>query len=161
MRFKTLINIIGKIFFFSCLILLTFSYLSDIKISFHHYFFYFFGTYLVSFLLLLSTSKNKIYLMIIGVIPILSSIYLFFNATHQIGARKNFLNSQYEIRAYAYHYQIIERYCFFEKVVAQKKSDIFFDPYSKIGRLPSFQFEAKLIDLTKNTGLPSKIGRIF
>lgn len=149
MKIKTLINIIGKTFFFLCVLLLTINFASNIKISFHYYFFLFWITYLISFLLLIFTSKHKFHWSIIGVVPIIISIYLSIT-DHRIGLRKNILDSPYEILAYQDSYQVVERHFIIEKVIAEKESRIFFNNYSKIGLILPWNFEVKIIDDNKN-----------
>jgi hypothetical protein len=95
------------------------------------------------------TSRQKIYLISIGIIPIIFTIYSFFNIDHKVGLRESILNSQYEIIAHPNDYQVVERYFFLEKIVAEKKSTIFFNSFSKIGLINPSNFEVRLLDDTK------------
>lgn len=150
MKFKSTINKIGKAVFFLCLLVLALDNIFNVKINFNYYFYYFWGVYLFCLLLLIFTSKHKIYMIIFVVfMPIIVLVWGFLNTDHSISFRESILNSEYDISAQMYGYQVMERYSFVEKVVAEKKSDIFFDSYSKIGVINTSEFEVKLLDDTK------------
>ncbi|MBL1409367.1 hypothetical protein [Sphingobacterium faecale] len=62
------------------------------------------------------------------------AVLIFYNVTKDGLSRATLMsNSEYIIRITPHNYWIVKHYAFAEKVIARKRTDIFFDPNSKMG----------------------------
>jgi len=146
MKIKSLLNKAVGALFVLCLLLLIMHGFTKIKINFHDYFFHFWITYLISFVLIVIIAKRKIFVTILGIVPIIILSYKFFKTNKQTEIRKNIIDSPYQIGANMNGYSVIKKYYFLEKQVAKKESKLFFNANSKMGIVNPKDFDIKILE---------------
>ncbi len=95
--------------------------------------------------------------MLIGIMPIIILSYRSFKEDRAIEFRQSIANSNYSVIMGRNNYKLVEKKYIFERIVAQKKSNIFSSNQTKTGIIQPCFIDCKILqDSTKNIILEIK-----
>ncbi len=158
MNIKSIFIWFVRLVFSICLLVSIITVISRYSIN-ERYFYEFWITYIVSFIIaILTFKKNFRYIvMLIGIMPIIILSYRSFKEDRAIEFRQSIANSNYSVIMGRNNYKLVEKKYIFERIVAQKKSNIFSSNQTKTGIIQPFFIDCKILqDSTKNIILEIK-----